>query len=392
MKIFHRSFTDIITNIVGALGLCSLLFLGRTAPALAQTSDDELYVTGVVVEALDIREESWGGMTDYMQDALVEVREGEKSKVVTVEYALSGQQAEHAQLKKGDRVVLIRTLYDDGSVTYGVMDHYRLPTLFWISFLFVALAVILGRKKGVMSLLGLGVSCAILVFCMVPLLEHGYSALWVTVGGSIAIALTSFFLAHGFSRRTLLAFSATMAVLFLAFLLAYASAVWGFLSGASSEDAIFLQMNVLPGLDLRELLIGAFVIGALGVLDDVTTAQIATVEEIYRAKNSLSRRELFLRGLSVGREHIASLVNTLALAYVGASFPLFLLFAAPGHPPLWMILNGEPVAEEIVRALMGGSVLMLAVPLSTWLAAWACTSGWITGDDSHYHHHHHHHG
>jgi uncharacterized membrane protein len=141
------------------------------------------------------------------------------------------------------------------------------------------------------------------------------------------------------------------------------------LSGAGTEEAVYLQLSYLPELNLAGLLLGGIIIGTLGVLDDVTTAQVAAVEEISLANRSLSVAELYKRGLSVGREHIAALVNTLVLAYAGAAFPLFLLFALPDHPPLWVILNGENIIEEVVRALVGGSSLMLAVPIATALAA-----------------------
>jgi uncharacterized membrane protein len=111
------------------------------------------------------------------------------------------------------------------------------------------------------------------------------------------------------------------------------------------------------------------IIGALGVLDDVTTAQVAAIEEISLANPALGVSDLYTRGLSVGREHIAALVNTLALAYAGASFPLFLLFVLPDRPPLWVILNNENILEEVLRALVGGASLMLAVPIATILAA-----------------------
>ncbi len=148
-------------------------------------------------------------------------------------------------------------------------------------------------------------------------------------------------------------------------------AVWlAKLSGSGTEEAVYLQLGSLPSLSLRGLLLGGMIIGTLGVLDDVTTTQVSTVEEISIADSSLTRKELYRRGLRVGKEHIASLVNTLALAYAGASFPLFLLFAIQGGPPLWIILNAEYVMEEVVRAVVCGAALVIAVPISTVAAAW----------------------
>jgi uncharacterized membrane protein len=141
------------------------------------------------------------------------------------------------------------------------------------------------------------------------------------------------------------------------------------LSGRGSDEALFLQTGYLETVNLRGLLLGGIVLGALGVLDDITTAQAAAVEEISRADPGLGVRDLYRRGLSVGREHITSLVNTLVLAYAGASLPLFILFTLNTNQPLWVTLNSEFVAEEIARTIIGSLALTLAVPITTALAA-----------------------
>lgn len=268
-------------------------------------------------------------------------------------------------------------MVDARGSTYYIQDHFRLPVVLALAIFFGLLAIVLGRWRGMMSLIGLGVSLIILTSFVVPQIMQGGSPMIVSGMGAVAIAMSSLFLAHGFTKRTTLAFAATMFVLVLAFALAYVTVMWSTLSGASTEEAVFLQVGYLQTLDLRGLLLGGLVIGALGVLDDVTTAQVAAVEEIARANRSLNASELYRRGIAVGREHIASLVNTLALAYVGASFPLFLLFSLPDNPPLWVIINSESITEELLRGLIGGSALMLAVPVSTALAAWAFGKGWI---------------
>jgi uncharacterized membrane protein len=124
----------------------------------------------------------------------------------------------------------------------------------------------------------------------------------------------------------------------------------------------------LQAVNLRGLLLGGIVIGALGVLDDITTTQTAAINEIKRANPRMTRAQLYRSGLSIGREHIASLVNTLALAYAGASLPLLLLFWSDANAPWWVILNSESLVEEIVRTLVGSMTLTLAVPISTWFA------------------------
>ncbi len=329
-------------------------------------------VLSIVEEGVDE-----GGTDDRYQIVLVQVASGvQAGEIETVEYRSSSVGFAHIRLEEGDSVVLSHSTDARGS-TYAILDQFRLPVIFAFALIFGALAIVLGRWRGTMSLVGLGVSLIVLTGFVVPHIMNGDSPVLISAIGATAIAMSSLFLAHGFTKRTLLAFSATMFVLIIAFVASYASVIWAMLSGASSEEAVFLQMGYLQTLDLRGLLMGGLVIGALGVLDDVTTAQVAAVEQISRANRSLDIKELYLRGIEVGREHIASLVNTLALAYVGASFPLFLLFSMPDNPPLWVILNGESIVEELLRALIGGSALILAVPVSTALAAWAFGKGII---------------
>jgi uncharacterized membrane protein len=140
------------------------------------------------------------------------------------------------------------------------------------------------------------------------------------------------------------------------------------LLGLGSEGAFYLQGNAGVSLNFQGILISSIIIGMLGVLDDVTTAQSATVEELKKAQPNLGRKNLYKHAISVGKEHIASLVNTLALAYVGASLTLFLLLATNEAQPFWVVLNSEFLAEEIVRMLAGSVALILAVPISTLLA------------------------
>jgi uncharacterized membrane protein len=190
------------------------------------------------------------------------------------------------------------------------------------------------------------------------------------MAGSFAIVLVSLYLAHGFNKRTSVALLSTILVLFLAIGLSFLFVSATMLHGNGSEEAIYLQINPGQNINLQGLLLGGIILGALGVLDDITTGQAAAVDEIHKANPSLSRKELYKRGLSIGHEHIASLINTLALAYAGVALPLFLLFSLNHAAPFWTLLNSEGVAEEIVRTLVGSTVLVLAVPISTHFAAY----------------------
>jgi uncharacterized membrane protein len=294
----------------------------------------------------------------------------EENSVVEFRYNTADLESEPL-LQSGEQVVLERLSKVDGSIEYLLLERYRLPWLAVLGVLFLALAVAVGGKTGARSVAGLAVSIGVLTTIVVPGILAGYPPLAVSMFGAFLIAVTSVYMAHGVRRRTTLALIAILFTLALATMLGILSVQFARLFGTGSEEALFLLSGPLPAAALRGLLLGGIVIGTLGVLDDIATAQTAAIEEVSRANPLLGFSKLFAAGFSVGREHIASLMNTLALAYVGASLPLLLLFSTDTETPLWVILNSQFLAEEIVRTLVGSTALILAVPVSTFLAAWS---------------------
>lgn len=351
------------------LGLLVVIGLGGFTPAHAQLVGEQFFTRGKVMEVIDDQPGEVSALGEAIQVLLVEVLSGpDEGQAVTITYNFSSANYAKQHVEAGEVVVLAK-VSDVRGDNYYVLDNFRLPSVLGVFALFALAAVVFGRARGAGSLVGLMASLAILMLFVVPRIIAGDNPVVVSFLGASVIAITSILLAHGLKRRTYVALAATLLALVVAFGLAMLAVAITSLSGAGTEEAVYLQLSYLPELNLAGLLLGGIIIGTLGVLDDVTTAQVAAVEEISLANASLSVAELYKRGLSVGREHIAALVNTLALAYAGAAFPLFLLFALPDHPPLWVILNSENVIEEVVRALVGGSALMLAVPISTALAA-----------------------
>lgn len=281
--------------------------------------------------------------------------------VVVDYYANSSKQ----RLSVREEVVAVKVQGADGA-QYQIADVYRLPQLWWLLALFFVLTLFFARGRGISSLLGLIVSIAILAVFVIPKILAGWNPLVVSLTGAILIALISIYLAHGFSKRTSVALLGTFITLVLSVALVALFVPFMKLFGIGTDDAAQLQVS---NIDLRGLLMGGIIIGALGVLNDITTAQSAAVYELYDANPALKLKELYRKGLRIGREHITSLINTLALTYVGAAFPLLLLLTL--YPkPLWVVLNSEDIMQEIIRTLIGGLTLMFAVPITTFLAAY----------------------
>jgi uncharacterized membrane protein len=230
-----------------------------------------------------------------------------------------------------------------------------------------ALAVIgLGRLRGLAALAGLAASVVIIVVFIAPAILAGRSPVLVAAVGGSAIALLALYLAHGWRPLTHVAAIGTFASLALTLALSTGVASVARFSGFGSEEALFLTF--VEGVQISGLILAGAVLGAIGALDDVTVTQASTVFELRRVSPSADRATLIRSGLTVGRDHIASTVNTLLLAYAGASLPLLLLFTL-SELPLGFVANSEVVAVEIFRTLVGSIGLVASVPLTTWLAA-----------------------
>jgi uncharacterized membrane protein len=272
-------------------------------------------------------------------------------------------------VKQGDVVVLTKPGQAAKSDFYYITDFYRVGRLMLVVGIFFLVAIIFGRWRGFTAVLGLIFTAFVLFYGIAPRILAGHNPLVTCIVGGSIILVVSLYISHGFNRRTSLALVASLSTLILTIGINYAFVLLTKLSGNGTEEAFYLQYDS-GSIDLRGLLLGGIIIGVLGVLDDVTTAQTAAVEEVAKANPNLTFHELYRSGLSVGREHIASLVNTLVLAYVGASFPLILLYALHQVVPLWLMINSNFIAEEIVRTMVGSVALVVAVPISTILSAY----------------------
>ncbi len=355
--------------IVGALSVVtpfSVLAQDNTAPTPTPTE----FFTAKVVKILAKGDPLAIKMSDIVQQLRVTALDGsDKGQDLTVQNSVPTNNATAFPLKTGD-IVVVAKQSDPSGLSYGVVDLYRNHAMLWIIAFFIILVIALGRIKGFTSLIGLAFSILVLARFVVPRILAGHDPLTECLLGALMIIIVSLYLAHGFNKRTSLAMISSLLTLGLSAGMAVAFVGFAHLFGTGSEDALYLQQGVTEAINLKGLLLGGIIIGTLGVLDDVTTAQAATVEELHKANSSLHFGELYHRALSVGREHIVSLVNSLALAYAGVALPLFLLLHMNTAEPLWVALNGADIAEELVRTLVGSSTLVLAVPISTLIAAW----------------------
>ncbi|GAA1878302.1 YibE/F family protein [Asanoa iriomotensis] len=267
----------------------------------------------------------------------------------------------------GDKIVVAENVAPGGPPQYAVLDHQRSLQLWVLLGIFALVIIAFGRWRGVAALIGLGVSFAILLTFILPAIAVGKPPLLIAIVGSSAIMFMVLYLTHGFSVQTSVAVLGTLVSLTLTGGLAVAATSALHLTGFGSEDTGLLAV-FLGDVDPRGLLLAGIVIGTLGVLDDVTVTQAATVGELAEANRSLGAKALYRAATRIGRAHIASTVNTIVLAYAGASLPLLLLVIIGGQSAS-TVLTSEFIVDEIVRSVVGTIGLVAAVPVTTGLAA-----------------------
>ncbi|WP_416977956.1 YibE/F family protein [Streptomyces sp. T028] len=271
------------------------------------------------------------------------------------------------QLEQGEKVVVAYEPSAPKDLQYSVTDVNRRIPMTVLAVIFAVAVVVVGRLRGVMALVALAASFLILNFFILPAILQGSNPLLVAVVGSSAIMLIALYLCHGLSARTSVAVLGTLISLMLIGLLGSWFVDWAALTG-NTDDNTGLIHGLYPSIDMSGLLLAGIIIGSLGVLDDVTVTQTSAVWELHEANPAMGRRGLYRAGIRIGRDHIASVVNTLVLAYAGAALPLLLLFSI-AQSSVGTVANSELVAEEIVRTLVGSIGLVASVPVTTALAA-----------------------
>jgi uncharacterized membrane protein len=273
----------------------------------------------------------------------------------------------------GDEVVVQVSTTPDGTYV-AVADRWRIPALAALLGIFAVVVTATGGWRGVRSLLALALTLGAIIKVVIPLLLAGWEPVPLAVGAATVVTIATFLLTEGWRRSTLAAAIGTFLALGVAAGLATIfNAVAQFTALQGNEAAGFLSSVGRSDLDVGGLLLAAVIFGALGILDDVTVTQAATVHELHDLHPWATRWELYRRSMNVGRSHIAATVNTLVLAYVGASLPLLVLFAVAQQDPL-LTASAENVAVDVVKALVGSIGIATAVPLTS-VAALMLVSG-----------------
>ncbi len=341
-------------------------------------------VAAKVISIIGTEERELPGLdtTVSIQEVSVQLLSGSK-KDETVAFS-----NELAAVSVGDRIFIDRRVTMEGREYYVLKDVDRRLGLTVLALLFVGLIVWFSRSNGLRALVCLAISVAAIIFILVPVLLAGYNpalSSLVISGGILTVVL---FGTHGINAFSTIAALGTLCAISVTCAIAYVFVDVLRFTGFGSHEAVYLNFSTGGSLDFAGLLLGSIIIGMLGVLDDVAITQASVVAELKRANPSLDAHELYRRATRVGRDHVASLVNTLALAYVGVSLPLILLLAR-AEVDIMMTINQELVAAELARIMIGSIGIVLTVPATTAIGAWYFGKKDMTHQpDTHHHHHH----
>jgi len=348
------------------LSILVLFSLSGIAHAQELIQDKVEIVKARVVEVVSQEKKEVPGtdVQSVYQTIKAEILEGDKKgQTITIEN-------DFLVLKKGDKFFLRHSIDGlDGREMYSVRDIDRRGAVLGFIILFMAVVIIFSGKQGLRSILSLAGSFFVILYVLVPSLLKGYPPIPTSIAIAAVILFLAIFLTHGFNRESTVAFTGTVIAVILTGILAYIGVTLAHLSGFASDEAVYLNFNTRGMLDFTGLLLGGIMIGVLGVLDDIAITQAAVVSELYNSASHLSKKEIYKKALRVGKEHVGALVNTLALAYTGASLPLLLLFST-SDSSMASIINQEIFATEIIRTVVGSIGLILTVPITTLLAVY----------------------
>lgn len=368
LLLMKKSLTNSRIPIAILLTLVSFFTL-FTSQCRAEDNNTEAFENATVIEILEedsYEVEGFSGEQIY-QKIKIEITSGnQEGEEKTIE--IGGDfVANSIKYQKGDKVIVSIAEDQEGSKTYLITDYQRTGSLFIVIVLFIIVVLAVSRLRGLQSLGGLLISLIVVFAFIIPNILKGRDPILISILSGILLIPATFYISHGLKRQTTIAVIGTLISLLITGILAHIFVKAAHITGTSSEDTFYLQMIGDEQINLPNLIIGGIIISAIGILDDVTISQTSIVERLHETNPEIRSGQLFAKAMEVGNDHISSMVNTLVLTYTGASIPLLLLFSTSNISSEYAV-NLESVAVEIVRTLVSSIGLILAIPLTTFIA------------------------
>jgi len=325
-------------------------------------------VRAQVTQILNEGQVDLGGHTQKYQVVRVNILEGQYAGVpMQIDYGKSQLRSDDYDLAVGDKIIVSISKTPANVVNAYFTDFIRTAPILWLTLLFAAAIIIISRWKGVGALLSMVFSLYVIIDYIIPHILMGEDPLRVSIIGSAILLAVTLYLTYGWTLKTHSSVISMVLVLVLTGALSALFVVFAKLNGTGDENVMFLIQAMKTPINLRGLLLGGMIIGALGVLDDLVTTQASAVFELHHANPNFGFRDLYNSSMRIGQDHVAATVNTLVLAYAGASLPMLLVFSL-ARGDFGYLINFSFIAEEVVRTLVGSLGLITAVPLTTVIA------------------------
>jgi len=325
-------------------------------------------VRAEVAQILEEGEVDMGGHTQKYQVARVNILEGEYAGIpMQIDYGKRQVRSDDYDLKAGDKIMVSISKTPENVINAYFVDFIRTTPILWLTIIFAVAIIAISRWKGVGALLSMAFSLYVIIDYIIPHILNGEDPLRVSIIGSAILLGVTLYLTYGWNLKTHSSVISMILVLIITGVLSAVFVVFAKLNGTGDENVMFLMQAMDTPINLRGLLLGGMIIGALGVLDDLVTTQASAVFELHHANPNFGFRALYNSAMHIGQDHVAATVNTLVLAYAGASLPMLLLFSL-ARGDYGYLINFSFIAEEVVRTLVGSLGLIAAVPLTTVIA------------------------
>ena len=330
------------------------------------------YITekAIVLDVGPLRDSHYEEFDGQFQDVKVKITSGKyKGEIFEIENALSDNDAYNIIVEKKDKIVVVIEEYPDGYIDVFVSDYARGDYMLYLTLLFVALILIIGKAKGIKAIISLVLTVVSVIYILLPLILKGVNPVPISILISIGVTIITIFLVGGVNSKSIAAILGTSAGVIIAGLVSYVVGTKIKLTGLSAEEATML-MYIPQGIsfNFKNLLFSGIILGALGAVMDVGMSIASSIDEVYKANPDLNQKELFASGMNVGKDVMGTMTNTLILAYTGSSIPMLLLFMAY-ETSMVKIMNMDVIATEVVRSLSGSIGLVLTIPITALIAS-----------------------
>lgn len=297
-----------------------------------------------------------------------------KGQVFTIENALMGDPYYDVYLERGQEILLLAEMEEGRIKEVYLQEVVRDKYIYYLTAFFIALLLLVGKLKGLKTLVALAFTGVVIIKVMLPLILQGYNPILVSVFFASITAVFTLLVVAGWGKKTLAAVVGTISGVTAAGFLALWTGNLAQLTGFSSEEAQMLMFMGNGDLDIRGLLFAGIIIGSLGAVTDVGISIASAVSELKENNPGLDSYSLLTSGMNIGRDIMGTMANTLILAYVGSAIPLMLLLM--GYEMPWIkIVNLDLIATEIVRSAAGSIGLVISVPVTAAMAAWLYKAG-----------------